>query len=88
MVESAFETPAHIVDPVEFLLRQDAKLSMFTIITEVGSSFLNASIGSVSPNTSVCVGNISSFNDSITLLINQYKLKLYDKMGFTFKRMV
>ncbi|TNV79038.1 hypothetical protein FGO68_gene14823 [Halteria grandinella] len=86
MVDSSLESP--VQDPIEFLLKQDGKLSLYTKITDVAGSFLNASIGSVSPNSSVCVGNLSYFNDSISLLVSQYELKLYDKMGTTFKRMV
>lgn len=86
IVDSPLTSP--VEDPVHFLLRQDGQLSLYTKIFGVAGSFLNSSIGAVSPNSTVCIGNLSYFNDSIILLENQFSLKLYDKMGTTFKRMV
>ena len=58
------------------------------MIYDVGVSFLNASIGISSPNSSVCLGNITALNASFALIETQFSMKLYDKMGATIKRMI
>ena len=92
MVESSLQSSP--VDAVEFLLNGQRPIltqdlpPITTMIYDVGVSFLNASIGISSPNSSVCIGNFTTLNSSLILLQTQFNMKLYDKMGATLKRMV
>jgi hypothetical protein len=77
MVEASLESSSANIDPEVFLLSgkrvplaQDGELAIATIIADVTASFLNASIGMVSPNSTVCVGNLSLLNDSFNLLVS------------------
>ena len=60
---------------------------MVSIIYDLPVSFLNASIGISSANSTVCISNITSLNTSISLLVQQIRLGVFDKMGSTLRRM-
>lgn len=62
--------------------------SVLSIIYDLPTSFLNMSIGYSSPNSSVCNGNLSVLNSSVTVLIQQFNLKIYNQMGGTLKQML
>ena len=81
------------LDITEYLLKGNAPtvqqtIGVFDMITETAMSFLNSSIGISSPNSTICISNITALNQSVTTLVNQFNLKLYDKMGPTLKRIV
>lgn len=104
IVDSPLMTPAKPkfaeIDPIEFLLNQqpiklqkgitvsNEAASIMSIIYDLPVSFLNNSIGISSPNSTVCLGNISALNTSFALLITQFNMSLYDKMGTTLKSMI
>jgi hypothetical protein len=67
---------------------QSQPATYFTIAYDLPISFLNNSIGISSPNSSICLGNISSLNTSFILLETQFNLQLYDKMGGSLQKMV
>ncbi|TNV73062.1 hypothetical protein FGO68_gene338 [Halteria grandinella] len=76
---------------VEFLLKQStninnqASVGVISKISDVALSFLNSSIGVVSPNSTICLSNLTALNTTITTLNTQYKMKVYDKMGPTLR---
>lgn len=86
------QTTSPVPDPVEILLRAPPRVqdtaSVFSIIYDLPISFLNMSIGYSSPNSSVCNGNLSVLNSSVTVLVQQFNLKIYDQMGGTLKQML
>jgi hypothetical protein len=72
MVDAGFtEAPSTIEEILlsQRLSQQGGAPNIFTMIYDASYSFLNASIGAVSPNTSVCVGNLTYLNDSFNLLV-------------------
>jgi hypothetical protein len=89
-------------DPVSFLLEQSsdrrppriqpvyntAKADGLTIAYDLTINFLNSSIGISSPNSTVCVGNITAIQKLGLTLYEQFNAKLYDQMGNTMKRMI
>jgi hypothetical protein len=81
-------------DALEFMLLQptytgpDEPATVMSIIYDLPISFLNSSIGISSPNSTVCLGNLTSLNTSVALLIQQFNMSLYDRMGQTLQRMI
>ena len=60
-----------VPEPMEILLqapRVQESATVLSIIYDLPISFLNMSIGYSSPNSSVCLGNISVLNSSLTTL--------------------
>lgn len=86
------QTP--VPQPLEFFLYQglyngpQIPSSIFTIIYDLPVSFLNSSVGISSPNSTLCLGNLTVLNSSLNMLLLQFNLSLYDKMGGTLKTMI
>lgn len=62
--------------------------NIFYMIFDIGYQFMDASVGTSSPNSSVCIGNATVLKDSAEIVLAQFNLQLYDKMGVTLKRML
>jgi len=62
--------------------------TVMTILFDLPSTFLNSSIAISSKNSSICLGNLTQFNQSTSLLATQFQLSLYDKMGATLRRIM
>ena len=65
-----------------------AGFNTWGLFYDLPTSFFQASIGSVSLNSTICLGNVSVLNESSYILYQQNNLKLYDKMGTTLKSMM
>lgn len=68
-----------MMEPSKYLLNQNFKAAtkgepatIISIIYDLPTTFLNASIGISSPNSSICIGNISGLNSSVQLIITQF----------------
>ena len=62
--------------------------SLVNKIIDLPYAFFDSSIGTSSPNSSVCVGNATIMKESAELVWAQLNLQLFDKMGITLKRML
>lgn len=59
-----------------------------TIIYDLPSTFLNSSVAISSKNSSICLGNLTQLNQSLSLLATQFQLSLFDKMGPILRRIM
>ena len=85
---SLFNSPTPSFEALDkYFLGQSKKNSepatVMTIIFDLPSS-----IAISSKNSSICLGNLTQFNQSVSLLSTQFQLSLYDKMGATLRRIM